>query len=76
MGKYKSKYLKLSTVARDLDYTTRTIRRWIFEEKIPAIKINGSWRIPADWLYEYVETLKNEKIEAILENSEANKNDK
>jgi excisionase family DNA binding protein len=76
MKKYQAKYLKISTVARDLDYTTRTIRRWIDEEKIPAINLNGTWRIPAEWLYDFVENLKNEKIEAVLRNSEQKNNDK
>ena len=62
--------INLEREPKDLDFSTRTIRQWIYDKKIPekqTIKINGSWRISAEWLYEYVEKLKNEKIEEILE---------
>lgn len=79
MEKYRAKYLKISTVAADLDFTTRTIRQWIYTKIIPekeTIKINGSWRISADWLYQFVEDLKNQKIEEILEKSDEIKMEK
>ena len=65
MEKYRAKYLKISTVAADLDFSTRTIRTWIYTKKIPekeTIKINGSWRISADWLYEYVDLHTKNKV--------------
>jgi len=74
MEKYKPKNLRVSTVARDLDVTTRTVRQWIHDKKIPGVfKLNGSWRVPSAWLIQYVENLKNQKIEEILDNSERNK---
>lgn len=76
MKKYRAKYLKVQTVAKDLDYHPRTIYRWIDEKKIPAININGTMRIPADWLYDFVENLKNEAIDALLTNSGQKKSDK
>jgi hypothetical protein len=71
MNKYRAKYLKVSTVAADLDFTRRTIRQWIYDKVIPeneVIKINGSWRISASWYYGYVEELKNRQIEEKFEN--------
>jgi hypothetical protein len=79
LKKFQPKFLKISTVAADLDYTTRTIRQWIYDKKIQEteiIKINGSWRVSAAWLYEYVEKLKNEKIDEILEKPVETKSEK
>jgi len=43
------KYLRLSTVARRLDVSVKTIRAWIAKGKIPAERLpNGYWRVRED----------------------------
>jgi len=36
---------RISEVAEILNFTTRTVRQWINDDKIKAVKIFGEWRI-------------------------------
>ena len=38
--------LKINEVAKELNFSVRTVRQWIIDNKIFAVKIMGEWRIP------------------------------
>lgn len=42
--------LDVATVAQILNVTTKTVRRHIENNDIPAIKIGRLYRIPSEWL--------------------------
>lgn len=41
-------------VAKVLDFGEDTIRRWIRQGKLPAIKVAGEWRVPDSDLVKFV----------------------
>ena len=48
MGRTTEKYLKVREAAAFVGVTPRTIRRWISENKIQAVRINDLVRIPKE----------------------------
>lgn len=38
-------FLGVAKVAKVFDVAPDTIRQWIYDSKIKAVKINGSWKI-------------------------------
>ncbi len=46
--------MNVSTVAKILHVTPKTIRKHVEKEEIPAIKIGKIYRIPKEWLLSYL----------------------
>lgn len=41
-------------VAKVLDFTDATVRRWLNEGKLQGIKVSGEWRIPHSELVRFI----------------------
>jgi len=41
----KASYFSIQQIADELNVCTKTIRRWIADDKLPAYKLGNQWRI-------------------------------
>lgn len=48
-------FMAVSEVARKLDVTPATIRRWVAEERLEAVKLGRMWRVPRSAVDEMLE---------------------
>jgi excisionase family DNA binding protein len=57
----ETRWLRVSRVAVETDYSVRTVKRWIEEGRVDAIQMhpNGEWRISRDSLDAYLASLRN-----------------
>lgn len=45
----KKTYFSIKQIAGELNVCTKTVRRWIADDKLPAYKLGNQWRIaPGD----------------------------
>lgn len=54
--------LKITEVAKDLNVSYWTVRRWIKEGRLKSIKIGGSWRIEDEEYKNFLDRGRNEAI--------------
>jgi len=49
------KWLKTKEAAERLGTTVATIRRWIDDGRLPAVKVGSQWRVREDVLEDFIE---------------------
>ncbi len=44
------KFYRPEEVAQALGVSLFTVMRWLRTGRVPSVKLNGRWRVPAEWL--------------------------